>query len=274
MGLIRLAMNRPITIMVAVVSIVLFSILAITRMKVDIFPPLNLPRISVIQPYGGMDPAQMEGYIVTFYEQHFFYMSGLDHVSSRSIQSAAVIDIYFQPSVNMADAMAQVVAQVERSRAYMPPGTVTPFILRFDVGNVPVGFLVFSSPTRSLGEVQDLVYARVRPVVSTIPGVSTPPPFGGNQRSIVITVDASKLKEYQLSPEDIVSAINTGNVIEPSGIVRTGDLQRMSILNSVVDNIQDIGGIPLQKRAWSGCLFARHCYDSRYYRYPDWLCSC
>jgi len=247
MGLIRLAMSRPITIMVAVVSIVLFSILAITRMKVDIFPQLKVPRISVIQPYGGMDPAQMEGYMVTFYEQHFFYISGVDHVSSRSIQSAAVMDIYFQPDVNMADAMAQVVAQVQRSRSYMPPGTVTPFILRFDVGNVPVGFLVFSSPTRSLGEVQDLVFARVRPVVSTIPGVSTPPPFGSNQRSIVITVDANKLKEYQLSPDDVVNAVNNGNVIEPSGIVRIGDLQRMSVLNSVVDNIQDLGNIPLQK---------------------------
>ena len=247
MWLVRLAMSRPITIMVAVFTVVLFSVLAITRMKIDIFPQLNIPRISVVQPYGGMDPAQIEGYMVTFYEQHFFYMSGVDHVSSRIIQSAAIMDIYFQPNVDMADAMAQVVAQVERSRAYMPPGTVTPFILRFDVGNVPVGFLVFSSPTRNLGEIQDLVYARVRPVVSTTPGVSTPPPFGGNQRSIVITVDSNKLKQYQLSPDDIVNAINTGNVIEPSGIVRTGDLQRMSVLNSVVTNIQDMGSIPLQR---------------------------
>ena len=246
MWLVRLAMSRPITIMVAVVTIVLFSVLAISRMKIDIFPQLNVPRISVIQPYGGMDPAQIEGYMVTFYEQHFFYMSGVDHVSSRSIQSASVMDIYFQPDVNMADAMAQVVAQVERSRAYMPPGTVTPFILRFDVGNVPVGFLVFSSSTRSLGEIQDLVYTRVRPVVSTTPGVSTPPPFGGNQRSIVITVDANKLREYQLAPDDIVNAINNGNVIEPSGVVRTGDLQRMAVLNSVVTDIQHIGSIPLQ----------------------------
>src|SRR5580658_2768441 len=215
MELIRLAMRRPVTIIVLVLSCVLLSILAMTRMQIDIFPHLNLPRVSVVQPYGGMDPAQMEGYMVTFYEQHFFYISGVDHVSSRSIQGAAVMDVYFQPGVDMADAMAQVVAQVERSRAYMPPGTVTPFILRFDVGNVPVGFLVFSSETRNVGEIQDLVYARVRPVVSTIPGASTPPPFGGNQRSIVITVDAKKLSQYHLSADDIVSAINEGNTIMP-----------------------------------------------------------
>ncbi len=257
MWLIRLAMSRPITIMVAVVSVVLFAALAVVRMKIDIFPTIDLPRVTVIQPYGGMDPAQMEAYLVTFYEQHYFYISGVDHVSSRSIQSAAVMDIFFQPGSDMADAMAQVVAQVERSRAYMPPGTVTPFILRYDVGAVPVGFLVFSSPTRSLGEIQDLVYSRVRPVVSTTPGVSTPPPFGGNQRSIVVTVNSKKLSEYHLSIEDIVQAINNGNVIMPSGIVRTGDLQRMATINSVVRNIQSLGNIPMQKIAGTQVIYLR-----------------
>ncbi len=246
MWLVRLAMLRPVTIMVMVAATILFSVLAIFRMNVDIFPQLDLPRITVIQPYGGMDPAQMEGYIVTFYEQHFFYISGVDHVSSRSIQSAAVMDVYFQPGVDMADAMSQVVAQVERSRAYMPPGTVTPFIIRFDVGNVPVGFLVFGSETRNVGEIQDLVYARVRPVVSTIPGVSTPPPFGGNQRSIVITVDAHKLSQYHLSVDDIVEAIDKGNKIMPSGVVRVDTLQRVSQVNSVVRNIQSLGNIPVR----------------------------
>jgi len=245
MWLIRLAMGRPITIIVLVMATVLLSGLALVRMKVDIFPTINLPRVTVVQPYGGMDPAQMEGYMVTFYEQHFFYISGVEHVQSRTIQGASVMDIYFQPDADMADAMAQVVAQVSRSRAYMPPGTVTPFIIRYDVGSVPVGFLVFSSDTRSLGEVQDLVYSRVRPIVSTTPGVSTPPPFGGNQRSIVITVDAGKLSQYHLSGEDIVQALDNGNLIIPSGIVRTGDLQRISTVNSVVGNIQDLGGIPL-----------------------------
>ncbi len=257
MWLIRLAMTRPVTIMVAVITTVILSLLALTRMKVDIFPQLDLPRITVIQPYGGMDPSQMEGYIVTFYEQHFFYISGVDHVTSRSIQSASVMDVYFQPGSDMADAMSQVVAQVERSRAYMPPGTVTPFIIRFDVGNVPVGFLVFGSETRNLGEIQDLVYSRVRPVVSTIPGVSTPPPFGGNQRSIVITVDAKKLNEYHLSVDDIVQAINEGNTIMPSGVVRTGSLQRMCVVNSVVTNIKDLGTIPVKQEEAGAAVYLR-----------------
>lgn len=126
----------------------------------------------------------------------FSYVNGVDHVSSRSIQSAAVIDIYFQPSTNMAEAMAQVVAQAERSKSYMPPGTVDPFILRFDVGNVPVGFLVFSSENRDLASIQDLVFSRIRPVVATTPGVSAPPPFGANQRTIVISINQDKLNQY------------------------------------------------------------------------------
>lgn len=247
MWLIRLAMSRPVTIIVIVMATVLLSGLALVRMKVDIFPEIKLPRVTVVQPYGGMDPAQMEGYMVTFYEQHFFYISGVDHVASRTIQGASVMDVFFQPDADMADAMAQVVAQVERSRAYMPPGTVTPFIVRYDVGSVPVGFLVFNSDTRTLGEVQDLVYARVRPVVSTTPGVSTPPPFGGNQRSIVITVDESKLDQYHLSSDDVVEAIDSGNMIIPSGVVRTGDMQRISTVNSVVGDIQDMGDIPLNR---------------------------
>ncbi len=246
MWFIKLAMNRPITIMVCVFSLVILSALAVQRMKIDIFPDLNLPMITVVQPYGGMDPAQMEGYLVTAYEQHFFYISGVDHVSSKSIQSCAIINVYFQPGVDMADAMAQVVAQVERSRAYMPPGTVTPFILRFDVGNVPVGFLVFSSKTRTLGEIQDLVYARVRPVASTTPGVSTPPPFGGNQRSIVITINRSKLSQYHLSLDDVVKALAEGNLIIPSGVVRTQDVQRIASINSTVGNLSEFEMIPLK----------------------------
>jgi multidrug efflux pump subunit AcrB len=250
-------MGRPITIIVAVAATVLLALLAISRMKVDIFPTIDLPRVTVIQPYGGMDPSQMEGYMVTYYEQHFFYISGVDHVASKSIQSAAVMDVYFLPGSDMADAMAQVVAQVERSRAYMPPGTVTPFIVRYDVGSVPVGFLVFSSPTRSLGEIQDLVYSRVRPVVATTPGVSTPPPFGGNQRSIVISVDARKLSQYHLNIEDVVKAVADGNVIEPSGIVRTGDMQRMASINSVVGDIQNLLTIPLKADSGTHNVYLR-----------------
>ena len=197
MWLINTALIRPFTILVAVIAIALCSGLALTRMPVDIFPNLNLPVIYVAQPYGGMDPAQMESYLVSYYEYHFLYVTGIEHVESKSIQNVGLVKLFFHPGTDMSQALAQTIAYVERSRAFMPPGTVSPFVVRFDAGSVPVGQLVFSSDTRSVGEIQDLALFRVRPMFATLPGVSAPPPFGGNQRTVIIRVDPERLREYR-----------------------------------------------------------------------------
>ncbi|MBK8315926.1 MAG: efflux RND transporter permease subunit [Acidobacteria bacterium] len=246
MWLIISALRRPVTIVVVAIAIVLSSLLALTRMPVDIFPNLNLPVIYVAQPYGGMDPAQMESYLVSYYEYHFLYVTGIEHVESRSIQNVGLVKLFFHPGTDMSQALAQVVSYVERSRAFMPPGTVAPFVVRYDAGSVPVGQLVFSSETRNLGEIQDLALFRVRPYFSTLPGVSAPPPFGGNQRSVIIRVDPDRLREYQMSTEEVIKAVASGNVILPAGNVRTGDLNRMAPINSVVSNIQELGGLPIR----------------------------
>src|SRR5713101_6024628 len=154
MWLVLAALRRPITIIVAVISIALCSYLALKRMKVDIFPNLGAPAIFVAQPYGGMDPAQMEGYMTYYYEYHFLYITGIHHVESKNIQSVALMKLYFHPGTNMAQAMAETVNYVNRSRSFMPPGTVPPFIMRFDAGSVPVGYLVFSSDTKTIGQIQ------------------------------------------------------------------------------------------------------------------------
>src|ERR671932_90639 len=201
------ALRHPITTMVLIAGLVLGSGLALTRMKVDIFPALNLPVVYVAQPYGGMDPAQMEGLIAYYYEYHFLYISGIHHVESKNVQGASLMKLYFHPGTDMAQAMAETVGYVNRSRAFMPPGTVQPFIMRFDTGSVPVGYLVLSSDTRSIGEIQDHALFKVRPMFSTLPGVSAPPPFGGSARSIVINVDPDRLRSYNLSPDDVVEAL-------------------------------------------------------------------
>src|SRR3984893_2811950 len=124
MGLIQFALRRPITIMVAVIAIALSCALAIVRMPIDIFPSLNLPVIYVAQPYGGMDPAQMEGLITYYYEYHFLYIGGIHHVESKNVQGVALMKLFFHPGTDMAQAMAETVGYVNRSRAFMPPGTV------------------------------------------------------------------------------------------------------------------------------------------------------
>ncbi len=168
------ALRHPITVMVAIAAVVVASGLAVFRMKIDIFPQLNLPVVYVAQPYGGMDPAQMEGLLTNYYEYHFLYISGIHHVESRNIQGAALMKLYFHPDTNMAQALAETIGYVNRSRAFMPPGTVPPFVMRFDTGSVPVGYLVLSSKTRSIGEIQDQALFKVRPMFASLPGVSAP----------------------------------------------------------------------------------------------------
>src|SRR5262245_40637172 len=247
MWLVLTAMRRPLTIVVATVTILLLAALAVARMKVDIFPRLGAPAIYVAQPYGGMDPAQMEGYLTYYYEYHFLYITGIEHVESKNIQGIALMKLVFHPETDMSQAMAEVVGYVNRARAFMPTGAVPPFIMRYDAGSVPVAQLVFLSETRTPGEMQDIALNRVRPIFATLAGVSAPPPFGGSQRTIVVRVDPERLRQYRLSPEEVVTAINHSSTVVPSGNVRTGDLIRIAATNATLGgNIQELMDAPMR----------------------------
>jgi len=249
MWLVIAAMRRPISILVMILGVILCAVMALFQMPIDIFPTLGTPMIYVAQTYGGLNPAQMEGFLSSYYEYHFLYITGIKEVESKSIQGVSLIRLTFYPGTNMSQAVAETVSYVNRARAFMPPGTVAPFIMRFDAGSVPVGNLVFSSQTRSLGEIQDLALFKVRPMFASLPGVSAPPPLGGNQRTVVIHADPQKLRQYNLSPDEVVKALATGNVITPSGNVRIGDITWLTPLNSVVQDIQDLGNIPIHTGA-------------------------
>src|SRR5262245_47005280 len=263
MRLVLFALRRPFSIIVLVVAIGLAALLAIGNsvfeqlgwpyppglpkgMEVDIFPNLNLPVIYVFQPYGGMDPAQMEGFITNYYEYHFLYISGIHHVESRNVQGMALMKLYFHPGTNMAQAMAETVNYINRAHAFMPPGTVSPFVMRFDTGSVPVGYLVLSSDTRSITEIQDLALNRVRPMFSTLPGVSAPPPFGGSARTVVVTLDPERLQSYRMSPDEVATALTRGNAISPSGNIPVGDKFPMVPVNSVVRDVNQLSTIPIR----------------------------
>src|SRR5262245_12296620 len=207
MNPISLAMRRPVTVMVLIAGTAFAGVLAYSRMKVDIFPPLDLPVIYVCQPYGGMHPQQMEGLIANYYEYHFLYIGGIHHVESKNTQGVSLMKLYFHPGTDMAQAMAETVGYVNRSRAFMPPGTVQPFIMRFDTGSVPVGYLVLSSETKTIGQIQDQALFRVRPMFAAIEGVSAPPPFGGSQRTVVVRIDPQQLLSYELSASQVVQAL-------------------------------------------------------------------
>src|SRR5579871_3818977 len=194
-----------------------------------------------------MDPAQMEGYLTYYYEYHFLYITGISRVESKSIQGAALMKLVFHQGTNMSQAMAETVGYVNRARAFMPPGTVPPFITRFDAGSVAVGLLVFSSAGRSQAEMQDFALNRVRPLFATLPGVSAPPPFGGNQRTIVITLDPEKLRQYRVSPEEAIAAVNKASVVMPSGNMWTGKIERIARTNSALGpNLSELLSTPIR----------------------------
>lgn len=240
------SLRRPLTVLVAILAVVLASILGLQRMPKDVLPNLNVPTIYVAQAYGGMDPAQMEGYLAFYFEYHFLYITGIQHVESKSIQGAALLELQFHPGTDMSQAMAETVAYVNRARAFMPPGTLPPFITRFDPGSVPVGHLVFLSETRSIAELQDAALNLVRPLFATLPGVSAPPPFGGNARSIVVNLKPERLRSYHMSPEDVVVAINAANVVSPSGNIMMSGTYPMVPINSVASNVKDLEAVPIK----------------------------
>src|ERR671927_369073 len=234
MNLVTTALRRPISLLMAILALSVAGIIALDRMPRDIFPDLGVPTLYVAQPYGGMDPAQMEGYLTYYYEYHFLYITGIEHVESKNIQGIALMKLVFHPETDMSNAMAEVVGYVNRARAFMPTGAVPPFIMRFDAGSLPVAQLVFSSETRTPGEMQDVALNRVRPIFATLPGVSAPPPFGGNQRTIVVRIDPERLREYRLAPEEVIFAVNRASTVLPSGAVRTGDLIRIASTNATL----------------------------------------
>ncbi|MBA4067630.1 MAG: acriflavin resistance protein [Isosphaera sp.] len=242
------ALRNPVTVMVGVLAVLIGSGLAASRMRVDIFPPLNQPVIYVCQPYGGMTPAQMEGHLTNYYEYHFLYVNGIEHVESRNVQGMALIKLVFHPGTDMAQAMSEVVAAVNRSRAFMPPGTVPPFVSRYDTGSVPVGYVVLSSETMTVGQIQDQALFRVRPLFAAIPGVSAPPPFGGNQRTVAVNVNPDELRKQNLTLEQVAEAVGSGNPVTPGGVLKVGDRQLLVDSNVMVgpNPKLELGSVPVR----------------------------
>ena len=258
MSLPRLALRHPYAILVAVIAILLGAWQAKEKMARDVFPPLGIPTIYVAQPYGGMDAAQMEGYLTYYYEYHFLYIAGIEHVESKNIQGASIMKLQFHPGTDMSAALSETIAYVNRSRSFMPPGTPGAFVTRFDAGSVPVGNLVFSTenPTRTVGQMQDAALNMVRPLFATLPGVSAPPPFGGSARTILINVKPDRLRAYGLSPDDVVKAMTEANTMSPSGNLALPNSFPIVPTNAVVKNIQDLAAVPL-KVTDQGAVYVR-----------------
>src|SRR5579885_2981728 len=196
MSMVTSALKRPITTIVITMSLLIFAVLSAMNIPIDIFPKLNLPTIYVIESYGGMSPQQMEGFFATRMQDQFLYVNGIKNIESKNIQGLTLLKLSFYENTDMAEASAQVALQVNRAMKFFPPGALPPQVIRFDASSLPVGELVFSSKTQSLKNIYDIVTTRIRPMFATVPGLSAPPPFGANSRSVIINVDPEKLRSF------------------------------------------------------------------------------
>jgi multidrug efflux pump subunit AcrB len=247
MGMIKGALQRPITILVIVAGLFFFGLNAVKSIKIDIFPALNLPVIYISHPYGGYTPDQMEAYFGKQYVSLLLYVSGVKSIESRNITGLTLLKLTFYEGTNMAQAASEVTAYVTRAQASFPPGSQPPFILRFDASTLPVGQLVLTSPTRSNNELLDLANIYIRSSFTSVPGLVSPAPFGGNVRTVVIKVDPESLRAHHLTPDQIVAAMRDNNLNTPAGNVRIGDYNYLTPTNTTIKQIKDFENIPLYR---------------------------
>jgi multidrug efflux pump subunit AcrB len=247
MNLIRTALRKPITIMVLVAGLFFFGIKAINTIKIDIFPAMNLPVIYLSHPFGGYSPTQMESFFGKQYVNILLYVSGVKSIETRNIQGLSLLKLTFYENVNMAQAAAEVSAFANRAQAIFPPGSQPPFVIRFDASTLPVGQLVLSSDKRSNNELLDMANVYVRSSFTSIPGLISSAPFGGNVRSIVIKVDPDALRLHNLTADQVVEALRINNQTSPAGNVRIGDINYITPANTTIKSIKDFENIPLFK---------------------------
>ncbi|WP_165223877.1 efflux RND transporter permease subunit [Aquisphaera insulae] len=244
-----LAMDHPVTLMMVVLALISLGMLAFNKMRVDIFPALNVPKIYVFFDFIGMSPDQIEGFIVNELELYFQYVDGIQDIKSRNIQQVGLIELGFFNGTDMGQAMAQAVAMSDRAMAWMPPGALPPMIMRMDAGSVPIGYLVFTSEgdKTSIGAMGDLAQNVIRPLVQkNVPGTVAISPFGPNMRSIVVDVDPRKLLAYNLNPQDLIDALAQGNAVIPSGNLYIRDSMPIVHNNATVVDIRKLGDIPIR----------------------------
>jgi multidrug efflux pump subunit AcrB len=241
----RFAIRTPYLIIVIGLIIVVLGVTSIARMPVDMFPAMNVPVVVVATFYSGMPPEQVEGNITYHLERFFTLASGIDHIESRSLNGVSIIRVYFQPDTN-ADTDAATIANLAVSDMKdLPPGTLPPVVLKSDASSLPVCLVTMNGDGMSDGRLKDIAQNFVRNQLASIPGASIPQPFGGPWRQIQFFVDPYKLESRQLSPMDVVRALNQSNLVLPAGDVQIGNLD-YDIYSNAQFNLKNAAEYPIK----------------------------
>ncbi len=242
----RFSIRNPYFIVVCCLALAVIGINAALRMPVDLFPPINLPVIVVATFYSGMPPVDIETDITNPLERWFTQASGLDHMESRSLLGVSIIKAYFQPGTNADSDLTQLSNLAMSDLKRLPPGTLPPTVLKFDASSLPVALLTVKGQGLSETQLHDIAQFQIRNQIAVIKGAEIPAVFGGKYRQAMVYVDPYKLFSRQLSPMDVVQAVNNSNLILPAGDVKIGPTDYYVYSNSLVQNVSDLNNVPLK----------------------------
>ena len=240
------SIRNPYFIVVVCLIVAVVGIVSLVRMPVDLFPTINIPEVVVATFYSGMPPEDIETEITGRFERFFTLGSGIEHMESRSLPGVSIIKVYFQPGTNSDSDVNEISNLAMADLRRLPPGTLPPVVEKFDASSLPVCLITLKGSGLSETQLRDLGQFQVRNQIATVPGASVPPPFGGKYRQIMVYVDPSKLQAYQLSPMDVVRAVNNANLILPAGDAKIGPYDYNIYSNSQFRDVKSINTLPLK----------------------------
>lgn len=249
MNIIRIALEKPISIIVVVSGLLFFGIRTVKNdVKIDILPALDMPVVYLLHSFPGYTPDQMEAYFGKQYVNILSFVNGINSIETKNIQGLTIMKLSFFPGTDMAQASGELASFVARIQMSFPPATQPPFLIRFDASTIPIGQLIVSGD-KPINELLDITQQFVRPSLIAIPGLVSSPAIGANLRTIEINIDPSKLKSYNLSPDQIVTVLGQNTQTSASGNIRMEDLNYLARTNATVQNLDEIRNIPLFKQS-------------------------
>jgi hydrophobic/amphiphilic exporter-1 (mainly G- bacteria), HAE1 family len=242
----RFSIRNPYFIVVICLALAVIGVTSLARMPVDLFPTINLPEVVVATFYSGMPPQDIETDITDPLERFFTLASGIDHMESRSLLGVSIIKVYFQAGTNADADVTELSNLALADLKRLPPGTLPPVVLKFDASSLPVCLVTLKGQDLNQTQLHDIGQFTIRNQIAVVKGAEIPPPFGGKYRQIMVYVDPYKLASRQLSPMDVVKAVNSSNLILPAGDVKMGPFDYYVYSNSLVENMDELGKVPVK----------------------------
>ena len=247
MWIVRLALRRPYTFVVAALVLILLTPLVLLRTPTDIFPSIDIPVVSIIWQYVGLDAGEIEKRIIYNHERTLTTtVNDIEHVESTSYNGVGIIKVFLQPGSSVDAGVAQITAVAQTILRQMPPGTTPPLIIRYNASTVPILQYSITSKTLSEQELYDLAQNQVRVGLSMVKGSAIPWPYGGRARQVSVDLDLSALKSKGLAPQDVVNAISAQNLILPSGTAKIGPTEYDIELNSTTRTLEELNDLPIR----------------------------